>query len=187
MKIKRFDNLWLMGLILSASILGVIYILKIFFPQFVIEVAQIDSITRIGHYIDTHKWAWYVATIVISYFTYYFYCCASSARKTLKYYEHFIIFATIFLLLLVNDFAPIYYTTLNYISMILLPYIFKAKLKNVVICFSALNILQMITLEVRNIATMIIQYNFATFTILTIDVYILLVLLYLYTNYEKEK
>ena len=72
MKIKRFDNLWLMGLILCAVILVAVYVLKIFFPHFVIEVAQIESVTVVGHYIDTHKWAWYLASFVLSFFVYYF-------------------------------------------------------------------------------------------------------------------
>ena len=186
MKIKRFDNLWLMGLILSASILGVIYILKILFPQFVIEVAQIDSITRIGHYIDTHKWAWYVATIIISYFTCFFYCGACCKRKNFNYYEHIVILVVTLFLLLIKELMPVYYTTINYTMLIVMPCIFKGNLKSTTLSFSFFNFLQIVTLEIRKIGTMIIDYNFATFTILTIDVYILLVLLYLFSNFKKE-
>lgn len=40
MKIKRFENVWIMGLILSGAILLFLYILKLIFPSFVIETAQ---------------------------------------------------------------------------------------------------------------------------------------------------
>lgn len=40
MKIKRFDNIWIMGLILSGTILVVLYIVKLLFPSFIIETAQ---------------------------------------------------------------------------------------------------------------------------------------------------
>lgn len=40
MKIKRFDNIWIMGLILSGTILVVLYVVKLLFPSFIIETAQ---------------------------------------------------------------------------------------------------------------------------------------------------
>lgn len=187
MKIKRFDNLWLMGLILSASILGVIYILKFLCPQFVIEVAQIDSITRIGHYIDTHKWAWYVATFIITYISYYFICGASCGIKKLNLNQNLIIALTIIILFLTKEFLVAQYTAFNFISMILLPLIFNGKFKNTVVVFSFVNLLQTITLEIRGLNLMISNHNYATFTILMIDVYILEALLYFFFNFEKEK
>ena len=42
MKIKKFDNIWIMGLILCGAILVFLYMLKIFFPSFVVETAQSD-------------------------------------------------------------------------------------------------------------------------------------------------
>ena len=103
--------------------------LKIFFPQFVIEVAQIDSITRIGHYIDTHKWAWYVATFAFSFIAYYFVCCASCKRQKLNIKEIGIIVATIVLLFIIKEFLPYQYTAVNISSLILLPYIMKGDFK----------------------------------------------------------
>jgi hypothetical protein len=185
MKIKRFKNLWLMGLILSASILGVIYFMKLCFPQFVIEVAQIDSIVKIGHYIDTHKWAWYLASGIMAFASYYLICGASCSKRKLNFKENTIIISTILILFFVREFLPNQYTILNYFSQILLPLIFKGKFKNTVIMFGTINLLQTITLEIRGLSTLISNYNFATFTILMIDVYILEVLLYLAFNYKK--
>ena len=187
MKVKRFKNLWTMGLILSAVILGAIYLLKIFMPHFVIGVAHIDRIVEIGHYIDTHKWAWYLATFIITYISYYFICGASCGIKKLNLNQNLIIVLTIIILFLTKEFLVAQYTAFNFISMILLPLIFSGKFKNTVVVFSFVNLIQTITLEIRGLNLMIADYNYATFTILMIDVYILEALLYFLFNFEKEK
>lgn len=187
MKIKRFKNLWTMGLILSAAILGVVYLLKIFFPQFVIEVAHTESIVTIGRYIDTHKWAWYLATIIISSAFSYIYCCACCGRSHLNKIETIITISSIIILCLIKEFLPAQYTALNIISMVLLPYLFKGNFKNTVICFALMNLLQTMTLEIRNLSLMIIDFNYATFMVLTIDIYILQFILYFLFNFNKEE
>lgn len=184
MKVKRFSNLWLMGIILCFAILVAIYTFKIFFPTIVIEVAQIESITRIGHYIDTHTWAWYVASGLFGFVNYYFYCCACKGKYYLRFNEIIIVLITICLLFLCNWLLPKYYTTLNFISMIILPYILRGGFKSTVVCFTAINIVQMLTLEIRGLALMVINYNYATLMILMIDYYIFTILLYLLYNFK---
>lgn len=187
MKIKRFNNLWTMGLILSAVILGAIYLLKIFMPHFVIGVAHIDRIVEIGHYIDTHKWAWYLASSILSFVIYYFLSCAASNRKYLEVKGILIIIIAIIFGYSIREFANEYYTTYNYVSMLILPCIFKGKLFNTTVCVSFLMFVQVATLSIRNIGTMISDINFATLIVLMIDYYILAILLYLVFNFEKEK
>lgn len=176
-----------MGLILSAVILGAIYLLKIFLPQFVIEVAHIDSIVQIGHYIDTHKWAWYLATTILSVFTYYFYCGACCGKKQFSAKEWLYILGSTIISYIIKEFLPEYYTVINYICLILIPFLMNAKFKNTTICFTFLNILQVLTLQIRNIGLMIADFNTATLLILMIDYYILEVLLFLAFNYKTEK
>ena len=187
MKIKRFKNLWFMGLILSAIILGAIYLLKIFMPHFVIEVAHIDSIVSIGHYIDTHKWAWYLASFALSFFVCYFTFCACCKKKRLTLKETIITIACILILYGIREFLPTHYTPLNYCIMIFLPMLFKADFKATAICFVASTYLQALTLEIRGLSTMIIDVNYATFLILCIDVYIMIWLLYCYFNFDNKE
>jgi hypothetical protein len=186
MKIKRFNNLWFMGLLLSAVILGAIYLLKIFMPQFVIEVAHIESIVRIGHYIDTHKWAWYVVSAIMAFANYYLICCACCKKRFLNTRELIIILATIGLLFIVKEFFPTQYTSLNISSVVLLPCIMKGDFKATSIVFVSTNFLQTITGEIRGIMSMVIDFNYATMMILTIDFYIVSVLFYFYFKYDKE-
>lgn len=187
MKIKRFKNLWHMGLILSATILGVIYLLKIFFPSFVIEVAQIDSIVQIGQYIDSHKWAWYVASAILSFFIYYFYCCACCQKKHLNNKEIIIVLCAILILFVIKEFLPTLYTSFNVSSMILLPFLLKGYFNSTAICFCSTTILQSLTVEIRNIVNRVSDFNFATLIIVMIDYYFLLVLLYFFYNYENKE
>lgn len=186
MKIKRFKNLWHMGLILSATILGVIYLLKLFFPSFVIEVAQIDSIVQIGQYIDSHKWAWYLATTIISFASYYLICCACCQKKSLNNKEMLYVLITIMALFVIREFLPNQYTSANISSMILLPFIMKGNFKATTAVFVSTNFVQTMTLEIRNISLMVSDFNFATLTILMIDYYILEVLFYFLFNHNKE-
>ncbi len=185
MKIKRFNNLWTMGLILCGVILGIIYFFKLFFPQTVIEIAQIDSITKIGHYIDNHKWAWYLATTILSFCSYFLTCCASCKKYYLDLKEIIIILISILILFFVKEFVPSQYTSLNISITVLLPFIMGADFKATVVMFVSTNFLQTMTLQVRNLSLMISDYNFATLTILMLDYYIFMILLYLFFNYKK--
>ena len=55
MKVKRFNNLWAMGLILFGVLLVAFYVAKIFFPQFIVGVAQTPSIVKFGTYVDSNN------------------------------------------------------------------------------------------------------------------------------------
>lgn len=127
MKIKKFDNIWIMGLILCGAILVFLYMLKIFFPSFVVETAQSEKICKIGNYIDTHKWAWYLASSVLSFIVMSLLCCSACRKKTLNWKEILIIVADIAFMYIIKAFLPKYYTAFNYISMILLPCIMGRK------------------------------------------------------------
>ena len=185
MKIKRFQNPFIMGIILCGAMLLTIYVGKLFFPDFVIKVAEIESICKIGNYIDTHKWAWYVASSILSLLSYYLICGASCGRKRFNLKEWGIIVLTIAILFLIKEFLPILYTPLNIVSIVLLPTIFKGKLIPAMTTFSAITVLQAITLEIRGLKYNIVDFNFATLLILMIDVYILEFLLFFTFNFKK--
>ena len=176
-----------MGLILCGAILVFLHVLKIFFPSFVVETAQSEKICKIGNYIDTHRWAWYLASFVLSFIVMSLLCCSACRKKSLNWKELLIICADIVIMYLIKAFAAKYYTALNYVSMILLPCIMGATLMPTTITFVSLILVQTFTLEIRNIGVMITDYNFATLLILVIDVYMFQILLYLAMNYKREE
>ena len=55
MKVKRFNNLWAMGLILCGVLLIAFYVAKIFFPEFIIWIAETPSLVEIGTAIQANK------------------------------------------------------------------------------------------------------------------------------------
>lgn len=195
MKVKKFRNLWTMGLILFGAILIALYVAKIFFPEFIVGIAEIESVVKFGEYVDTHQWAYYLFTFCTSMFVYYFYCCACCRKKGLKFFEICLVAIVVIALFVVQKYLPQYYITLNMVSLIILPTLFCKLDKNLDIkylystslTFTGYYFAQMLSLEIRDISIMLSYPNSATYTILLIDVYICLVLFYNYFNYKERK
>lgn len=194
MKVKRFNNLWAMGLILCGVLLVAFYVAKIFFPEFIVGVAEIPSIIKFGDYVDNHKWAYYLFNLTIAILVYYFYCCACCRKKKLTYIELGIIIITNIVLFLIQEFIPEHYIYFNCVSLIFLPTIFcfinkKQEIKymySTLLCFSFQMIAPSLTLTIRDLYSLVSYPNSATFIILVIDVYIWLITLYNYYNYKEE-
>lgn len=182
---KKFNNLWLMVLIICAGLLVVIYFIKLLFPNFVIEISHIDSIVKFGVFIDSHIWLSYILNTILSFAIYYLICCACCGKKSLSWKENLIILATIVVGYFIREFLPNQYQVINLGSTLFLPLLFKGKFFNTVVIWLITNFLQTITLEIRNISALIYSFNFATLIILMIDYYIMLVLLYMLFNYKK--
>lgn len=195
MKIKKFNNLWTMGLIIFGAILIVLYLAKLIFPEFVISLAEIEPIVRFGNYVDTHEWAYYLFSFVVSFAVGYFYCGACCRKKKLKFIDMCMIALMIILLFVIERFLPQYYAGLNMILMLVVPALIcyfdkKQDIKHLystISTFSIYYLAQFISLEIRNMSQMITFANSATFTILVIDAYIWAVLLYNYFNYKEAK
>lgn len=186
MKIKKFNNLWTMGVVLSGALLLVVYIAKLFDTEWFLGIAQSENVLKVGNYISTHTWAYYAASACVSFFIYFFYCSACCRKPYLEAKELLIVAASILLCFLVQRYFPKQYTATNISMMIILPAIMHGSLGATAIAFTTTNIIQSITLEVRQLNTMVANYNFATLLILMIDYYIMVVLLYFLLNYKRE-
>jgi hypothetical protein len=184
MKVRRFNNLWTMGLILCAVILVVIYVGKIFFPTLVIEIAQSETICKIGHYIDTHKWAWYITNALLGFATLYLLVCATCRKKVIDIKDLSVIITAIIVLELVKIYLPKQYTALNLSFLLVIPCILKGDLRIAILWFVSTSLVQTFTLEIRNLVFMISDINTATALILTIDVYIVELLICFASNYK---
>ena len=195
MKIKKFNNLWTMGLVLVIAILVVLNVAKWVFPEFVIEVAQTEQIVKFGQYVDTHKWAWYLFSISNSFILSWFYCCACLRKKYLNMKDIVVTLLFIGLTYVILELLPQQYVGLSLTIQILHPMILAIINKNkdykvlysTGICFAVNNICQLFSLTIRNIGQLILCYNVATITILTIDLYIWTILLYFLFNYKRSE
>ena len=106
MKIKKFKNIWTMGLILFSAILILFYVAKIFFPDFIIGVAEIPFIVNVGSYIDTHLWAFYLYSFIISFLTGYIYSCACCRKIKLSIKQVLILASVVISLLVIQILLP---------------------------------------------------------------------------------
>lgn len=194
MKIKKFKNLWTMGLIIFGAILVTLYLAKLIVPEFVVKIAEVDSIVRFGTYVDTHKWALYLFNFVTSFIAGYFYCCASCRKRFLTFVDNTILITEILFMFVIEKFLPDYLLVINIVCMILMPLIicFKDKqtdikyLYSTGVCLSINLLSQVLSLLIRNISMMITATNSATFSILLIDGIIWMVLLYNFYNFKEN-
>lgn len=195
MKIKKFNNLWTMGLIIFIGILLTIYLVKIINPAFIVGVAETESVVKFGQYIDTHKWAYYLAGGIISFIAGYLYCCACCKKTKLSLVQTIMVVVYVILSLLGQTFIPQYFSVIDICLLIIMPLIINlmdknndsSKIYSLGVTFIINNVSQIISLQIRDIGLMISQYNFATCLILLIDGYIWLFILYFYFNFKKEK
>lgn len=193
MKIKKFNNLWAMGLILFGALLVAFYVAKICFPQFIVGVAEVPNIVKIGTYIDTNLWAKHLYNTLNAFVCLYFYLGACCRIYKFSWKGICIILLDIIVLRLVSEFIPNYYTTINYVFMILIPFLIclienktsKLTFMSTAICFTIDCLSQIISLEIRDLMSFIHNINSATFFVLMIDVFICRILLYLFFNYKK--
>lgn len=194
MKIKKFDNLWTMGLLLTGGILVLLYLIKLIFPNFIVGVAQMPSIVSIGNYIDTHKWAYYLFYSITSFLIGYFYCCASCRTKKLKPVHLIVVFVQIIINFIVEAILFEYYIYINIITMLMCPLVicFIEKHTDIkyfystIVCFIIHNFAQILSLEIRDIVSIIQMPNSATYFIILIDMYIWQILLYNFYNYKEK-
>lgn len=195
MKVKRFKNLWAMGLILFGAILVLFYIAKIFFPEWIVGVAEIPSIVKFGNYVDSHKWAYYLFDGIFSTFIAFIYCCACCRKSKLGIKSLGAIIAFNVILYLVSAFLPHQYTIVNCAIFVFMPFLVCAIERNInkdtfistSICVFADLIIQVISMEIRDVTMLMSQFNSATFFILLIDMVIWRFLFYSYFNYKNNK
>ena len=195
MKIKKFKNLWTMGLILFGAILIALYVAKLFFPEFIVGIAEIESVVKFGQYVDTHQWAYYTYYFIVGFVSGYIYFCACCRKKRLTIAQVCILCLEVILLFIVQKYLIQYYTTINIVCLVLLPAIFCAMDKctdikyiySTTTCLTIHMLSQMFSLMIRDISIRISYPNAATLTILLVDVYIWTMLLYNYFNYKERK
>ena len=195
MKVKRFDNLWTMGLILTGAILVLFYIAKIFFPEWIVGVAEIPSIVKFGNYVDSHLWAFCIFNFLVSFVGGYVYACACCRVYKLNKFQTLILFGIVFLGLIFQMYSPTLYTPYTYTTLILIPFLLLIFNKNLCketfvstcSCYCIDIMSQAFSMSIRNIVLLSLWVNSATMAILLIDGFIWRILLYLYFNYKNKK
>lgn len=183
-----------MGLILTGAILVLFYIAKIFFPQFIVVVAEIPSIVKFGNYVDSHLWAFILYHFVIAYIGNYLICCICFRKNKLTLKENLIMLAFTVFAISMNYILPKIYTPLTYVLSIIMPFTILYVDKNItretfistVVCYSIDIMSQALSAVIRDVVVLTTFINSFTMTILLIDIWIWRILLYLFFNNKKE-
>lgn len=174
-------------LVLTISFLVSFYVLKIFFPQEFVMSIQNEQLIKIGNFIDSHQWAYYIFNIIISLITYYLYCCAVCRKLYLKWYELLIVFATIGISIGLSFVDSQILSHFSICAMLILPLLFGGKLKETAIVFSVHGLAQILSLNIRNLPMYIQYYNSLFFMLLSLEMYFWLLLFYVIFNYKKKE
>ena len=174
-------------LVLTISFLVGLYVAKIFFPQEFVMIVENENIVRIGNYIDTHDWLYYIITAITSFLTYYLYCCACSHRLRLKWWECLIIIFTNIVVRVVSMYDVNVSTAISITSFLWLPAIMQGNLKTSAIVYSIHTINQSLSLTIRNVGLYLQHMNTVVLFIMLIDMYFWLLLFYIIFNYKENK
>lgn len=162
-----------------------LYALKIFFPEQFVMVIENEQFIKIGNYIDTHKWAYYIFGICTSFLTYWFYLCACCRKWKLNWKELIAVFLTIGCNIGLSFVDAQISSVFSLLSMLILPVVFKGDLKYTIIVFCTHYLAQALTLSIRNLPLFVQYMNILIATMLTFEMYIWLILFYVYANYKK--
>lgn len=193
MKVKKFNNLWAMGLILCGVLLVAFYVAKIFFAEFIVGVAEIPAIVNFGNFIDGNivfrNIFDFLSNILIT--GIYFCACCRVSKLNLKAFLVLVCYALV--LRLCSNFFTGLYSVFNLGGLVFCPLIIcllnnnanKDTFISTVICFSVDSITQVLSMIIRDITLIANTLNTATYTVLLIDMIIWRVLLYCYYNYKK--
>lgn len=172
--------------ILSITFLLTMYILKIWFPEQFVIIINNEKLIKIGNYIDNNKLLYYICCSATSFLTYFLYCCACCHKLYLKWYEYLFIITTIIIVRVLSLFDLTLSTALQFSSFIFLPAIMKGDLKSCAIVNTVHLLSQAFSLGIRGLPIYLDNTNFMTGLILTFDMYLWLLFMYILFNFKKE-
>lgn len=178
--------LWSMIVLLWNFLIG-FAILKLFFAQEFIAVMSNHKIIQIGSFIDLHPWANVLADTILSSLTMHFYLCACKKTWHLSVFEYVSLVVYVFVLVLIYRINSTLGMIIDLCGMIFIPILIKITTKHWVPVFILHQAGQILTLFVRSEPLYLASTDYATQLILVFDLYVWLVLYYLYSNLYKEE
>lgn len=165
-----------------------LYVLKIFMPEQFIMVIGNDKLIAIGNFVDNNLWLHIILGIITSFITYWLYIGAVTHKWCLNWKE---IVAVIIICISTQIF---YYfidsnigSAISIISMICLPLISNAQLKDVALVFSLHYFSQLLSISIRQLNFLLVNTNYATILLMGLECYFWLLLFYLYFNLKGER
>lgn len=154
--------------------------------RFVVAVNN-ERLVKIGAFIDDREWLAGIVKFVTCCIVYQFYLCACCQRWYLSIKEYAIILCVIIPIYVISLYYPTTGSALSFVAMFSIPYFLKASYRNVVIIFATHTISQMVVSYIRSEPLHMADVNILTQIVTYMDMYVWLLLYYLYSNLYKEK
>lgn len=155
--------------------------------KFVIVVNN-EKIVKAGQFVDSRVWLGNIIYFLTTLLTYQFYLCACCHKWVLSIKQYLVSLAIIVPTFIANVFIPQVALILNFVAMIVLPYLLKADFRTFVIIFTTHTLGQLAITYIRSEELLCVDVNFLSQAIMLMDMYVWLLLYYLYANlYKGEK
>lgn len=150
-------------------------------------VVNNKKLVGIGNFIDERPWLQQIVYCVTTILVYHFYLCACVSKWHLSLKETLFSLAFILPNQVLTYFLPQIGSVIAFIIMFTLPFLLKANYRTVVIIFATHTLGQLVISYIRGEALYQVSMNTVTQMIMLIDMYVWLLLYYLYSNLYKEK
>ena len=175
-------------IVLVIAFLLALYVLKIFFPQEFVMVVENDKLVSIGHYVDNHLWLHIILGIITSFITYWLYIGAVTRKWCLNWKELICVIIACILTQLFYYFIDANIGSyISIFAMILIPIISNATLKDVGTVFTIHSMSQLVSMSIRGLGNLLVDTNYITIFLMTLECYFWLLLFYFYYNYKGDK
>lgn len=175
-------------IILVITFLTGMYILKFAFPEEFVMVITLDSICKIGTFVDENLWLHIILGTLTSFITYWLYTCAAAHKPRLGWLR-----AILTLIISVSVQITYYYVdptlsnALSVCAMLALPAMAGAPMKSTALIFCTHYAAQYLSLKIRSLPLYLTSVNYATILLMGLECYFWLLLFYFYYNYKGEK
>lgn len=185
------NNKELVLLILTWLVLIFYTCLKLFFGYYVEAAENSNWFRSICNFIDNNFIITFIISCTVNYVMFYFYYCALLGKRKLDKREKLILLATDVFTNLLYGIHPVLNIVLDLIKSFVIPIIYNRQinLKFIFKCFilAITNIIfQMLSIISRNVWLSRVSLSSCTSLILSLDVLLMIILLYVYINRIKE-
>lgn len=182
-------------------LLAICFVVKIFGGNFFDIVCNNEKFVEFCNFADTNIFMKIIVGLFSSSLTFYFYLLAIAKKMKFSKKETIVVFSSIFICVILRVLSDYWTKTAdNIVSVLLdvyqffvLPFFISSKvlkeryIRRVIFAYILNFSFQLISMVTKSISLGFITSNFLIAVIFIIDVYIMLVLYYLYSNYMKEE
>lgn len=168
-----------------AFLVAFVLLKTVWADKFAIAISS-PNIINVGNFIDNHVWLRQIVHCITSLLTYQFYLCACCRKWHLSWKQYLIFTPIIIGLTYLTYYFPMVMMNINFVFMFAAPFFLKANYIDVVIIFSAHVIGQVAISLIRSQPINLVDVNIISQLICGIDMYVWLLLYYLYSNLYKE-